>query len=234
MKPSFKNTGKYSTTVSLGKLSGCVVSAQCDCKAGAGGCCKHVAALLYNILDYVELGLGDIPADKSCTDQPQRWNKPKGAEPTAPVLFSEIQFVHHAYGKRKAEDYALRVSKIKRFRACPPTCGLVSEEKIRKFCTSLEANNNAKLFTSVMRNNDCKPTSVTCNYAAILKDSNSQPPNQEKSRNQLPDEEQSNNESPEAKVWNKVNVTKEQAEHIEIITRAQADSANGIKSEVLE
>ncbi len=96
VKPSFKNTGKYSTTVSLGKLSGCVVSAQCDCKAGAGGCCKHVAALLYNIL---ELGLGGIPADESCTDQPQRWNKPKGAEPTAPVLFSEIQFVHHAYGK---------------------------------------------------------------------------------------------------------------------------------------
>ncbi len=70
-------------------------------------------------------------------------------------------------GNWKAEDYALHVSKIKRFHACPPTCNLVTEEKIRKYCTSLEANNNAKLFTSVMRNNDCKPTSVTCNYAAI-------------------------------------------------------------------
>ncbi len=44
-RSSFKNTGNYSTSVSLG----CVVGAQCNCKAGAGGCCKHIAALVYNI-----------------------------------------------------------------------------------------------------------------------------------------------------------------------------------------
>ena len=77
VKPSFRTTGKYSTIVSLGELSGYVVGAQCSCKAGAGGCCKHVAELLYSILDYVELGLKDIPQDKSCTEQPQQWHKPK-------------------------------------------------------------------------------------------------------------------------------------------------------------
>ena len=56
VKPSFKTTGSYSTVVALSKISGYVLGAQCNCKAGAGGCCKHVAALLYNILDYVELG----------------------------------------------------------------------------------------------------------------------------------------------------------------------------------
>ena len=65
IKPSFKTTGKYSSVVSLGKFSGYVIGAQCNCKAGAGGCCKHVAALLYNILDYVELGISEIPADKT-------------------------------------------------------------------------------------------------------------------------------------------------------------------------
>ena len=58
------------------------------CKAGAGGCCKHVAALLYNILHYVELGLKEIPEDKTCTDKPQQWNKPKKTLDNGPVLFS--------------------------------------------------------------------------------------------------------------------------------------------------
>ena len=56
VKPSFKTTGRYSTVVALSKISGYVLGAQFNCKAEAGGCCKHVAALPYNILNYVELG----------------------------------------------------------------------------------------------------------------------------------------------------------------------------------
>ena len=55
VKPSFKATGSYSTAVALSKISGYFLGAQCNCQARAGGCCKHVAALLYAILDYVEL-----------------------------------------------------------------------------------------------------------------------------------------------------------------------------------
>ena len=73
LKPSFKTTGSYSTVVALSKISGYVLGARCNCKAsnckaGAGGCCKHAAALLYNILDYVDLVLAIIPEDKTCTD----------------------------------------------------------------------------------------------------------------------------------------------------------------------
>ena len=57
LKPSFKTTGSYSTVVALSKISGYVLGARCNCKAGAGGCCKHVDALLYAILDYVDLGV---------------------------------------------------------------------------------------------------------------------------------------------------------------------------------
>ena len=57
VKPSLKTTGCYSTVVALSKILGYVLGAQCNWKAGAGGCCKHVAALLYNILIYVELGV---------------------------------------------------------------------------------------------------------------------------------------------------------------------------------
>ena len=65
VKSSFKTTGSYSSVVALSKISGYVLSAQCNCKAGAGGCCRHVDALLYNILNYVELELAIIPEDKT-------------------------------------------------------------------------------------------------------------------------------------------------------------------------
>ena len=45
VKPSFKTTGSYSTAIALSKISGYVLGAQYS-KAGADGCCKHVAALL--------------------------------------------------------------------------------------------------------------------------------------------------------------------------------------------
>ena len=50
-------------------ISGYFHGAQCNCNARAGGCCKHVAALLYNILGYVELGLAIILENKTCTDE---------------------------------------------------------------------------------------------------------------------------------------------------------------------
>ncbi len=77
VKPSFKCTGKYSVIISLAKCSCCVTGAKCNCKAGAGGCCKHIAALLYSILDFTELGLKEIPQNKTFAEQPQPWHKPK-------------------------------------------------------------------------------------------------------------------------------------------------------------
>ena len=60
VKPSLKTTGRYSTIVALSKISGYVLGAQCDCKARTCGCCKLVAALPYNILNYIERGLAII------------------------------------------------------------------------------------------------------------------------------------------------------------------------------
>ena len=56
--------------------SGDIAYAKCYCPAGAGGCCKHVAATLYQLLDYIELGLSDIPDDKTCTQELQKWHVP--------------------------------------------------------------------------------------------------------------------------------------------------------------
>ena len=132
-----KTTRSYSTVVALSKSTGYVIGACCKCKAGAGGCCKHVAALLYNILDYIELGLAAIPEDKTCTDKLQQWNRPKTSASNGTILFSEIQCVHHTYGKRKAETPALRMEEHKKCRACPEPLQPVLEEQIRRFVQSL-------------------------------------------------------------------------------------------------
>ena len=56
VKPSFKTTGNYSTVVALSKISDYILCAQCNCKVGAGGCCKHVAALWYKFSTMLNLG----------------------------------------------------------------------------------------------------------------------------------------------------------------------------------
>ena len=84
--------------------------------------------MLYNILDYVELGISEIPADKTCTEKPQQWHKLKGNVDEGPVLFSEIQFVHHTYGKRKSEEGALQMEKMKKYRACTSIFSRVTED----------------------------------------------------------------------------------------------------------
>ena len=60
VKASIARNKMYRTKVRQNKR-GEVVSAQCTCKAGANGHCKHVGALLYAMLDFSESGLGPIP-----------------------------------------------------------------------------------------------------------------------------------------------------------------------------
>jgi len=138
-------------------LNGSVVGARCKCKAGAGRCCKHVAALLYCVLDYFNRELTEIPEHKTCTEKPQQWNVAKHTNNGNPVLFSEILLVHHTYGKRKAEDERENMARQKQYRACPVSLQTVKEEEIRALCTSLDSNLEISPFSKLLRENDCKP-----------------------------------------------------------------------------
>ena len=51
----------------LDQLSGEVAFSKCNCKSGQDGGCKHVAALLYLLLDYKNLGLKEVTDDVTCT-----------------------------------------------------------------------------------------------------------------------------------------------------------------------
>ena len=51
----------YVVYVHLNQLNGEVVHANCACVAGKCGCCKRVAALLYQIYDFIQLELSEVP-----------------------------------------------------------------------------------------------------------------------------------------------------------------------------
>jgi hypothetical protein len=72
----------YQVYVHLNQINGEVEYAKCCCKADQGGCCKHVAALLYTILDFANLNLQNIPVELTCTQLPQKWNVPAGSSKT--------------------------------------------------------------------------------------------------------------------------------------------------------
>ncbi|RMX48381.1 hypothetical protein pdam_00025034 [Pocillopora damicornis] len=55
-----------------------VLETSCSCKAGAGGHCHHMFALLYLLTHWSLLNLGEIPADKTCSNLPQAWSVPRG------------------------------------------------------------------------------------------------------------------------------------------------------------
>ena len=72
----------YVVSVTLEKDSSLILAATCQCVAGAGGKCNHVAGVLFALLDYRESML-----NKSCTEKPQEWHLPsrKGKQSSKPV-----------------------------------------------------------------------------------------------------------------------------------------------------
>ena len=64
---------------------------KCNCKACGSGCCKHVAALLYQLVEFKQLNLDFIPDYKTCTDQLQQWHVP-GEGMNHSIKFSGLKF----------------------------------------------------------------------------------------------------------------------------------------------
>ena len=86
---------QYLVYVHLHQHTGDVAYAKCSCPAG--GCCKHVAATLYQLLDYIELDLSDIPDDKTCTQELQKWHVPRKNTTQAAMLFEDLIFPQDSY-----------------------------------------------------------------------------------------------------------------------------------------
>ena len=103
---------QYIVYVHLDQSSGDVVFSKCCCPAGVGGRCKHVAATLFQLLDYVELGLSDIPDDKTCTQEIQKWHVPKKSTTQEALLFEDLICSQDTYEKDKK---TVTAHNVKRF-----------------------------------------------------------------------------------------------------------------------
>ena len=84
----------YVVYLHLSQQTGNVYFAACNCKLEKGGCCKHVAALLYMIWNYSRLELKIIPDDLTCTQVSQKWNLPyqDGLKVEEAVDFNDLSF----------------------------------------------------------------------------------------------------------------------------------------------
>ena len=70
VKPSMRiNDDAHQPWVTINK-DGVVIAAHCNCKAGLGESCSHVAALLFKVEAAVRLGYTTL----ACTDVPCQWN----------------------------------------------------------------------------------------------------------------------------------------------------------------
>ena len=148
----------YVVYVHLNQATGEVVHGHCLCKAGKGGCCKHVAALLFQVIDYIQLELSEVPDDLTCTQLLQQWHVPRTDELDEPVLYEDIKFEKascekdasvrmHSTPKRMMRDY----------NPVPHFARQTSQNKIKEFANELEKKGKAKYLQHVLESNDCQP-----------------------------------------------------------------------------
>ena len=72
-----------------------------------GGCCKHVA-VLFQVIEYSQLELTEVPDDLTCTQISQQLHVPKTSEVREPILYEDMTFEKPSYEKdvkgRKCTD----------------------------------------------------------------------------------------------------------------------------------
>ncbi|XP_062611092.1 uncharacterized protein LOC134272932 [Saccostrea cucullata] len=92
----------YRSWVCLSKVTGRVHTAECNCVAGEGGACNHIAALLYGIVDIsVKKHTGKIaPTSKAC-----EWIKPRSRN-LSPKKAQDMDF-SKTTGKNKSSSYSV-------------------------------------------------------------------------------------------------------------------------------
>ena len=147
----------YLVYVHFNQISGEVEYAKCPCKASQGGCCKHAPALLYTMLDFVNLNLKAIPTELTCTQLPQKWNVPSGSSKT---LNNAVKFDHLLFEKadvNKKRKRCLVKGIREEYCATPPFAQTITEEEIERMSSAFREVNQASLFCKALESNNYKP-----------------------------------------------------------------------------
>ena len=122
--------------------------------------------MLYTILDFVESGFEKIPPNKSCTEKPQEWHKPRTQTPkNEPVRFSNILMIHYDYDADKKNKTDKRIQRKREklaYTACPSYALKVTSDQIYSFCCDLKANSDKSkpMLVDILERNDYEPVIV--------------------------------------------------------------------------
>ncbi|XP_060085312.1 uncharacterized protein LOC132564697, partial [Ylistrum balloti] len=105
-----KNTPDYDVWVMMSKVSGCINSAECNCTAGEGEACNHIAALLYAIADVTEKKINGKLAP---TSQKCKWNNPRKRK-LSPKKAENVLFRKHTFDREAPANKCIKVFDIQK------------------------------------------------------------------------------------------------------------------------
>ena len=169
-------TGKtkkvYPIHILLDKFTGTILGARCKCKAGYGGYCKHVAAVLFQIMDSQRKGLIFTPTVSAKTSTLQTWHQPK-VKGQCLVKFADLNFETFSYerdndpsaAKRAKTDYSALKEK------CPDGDNCVTVERLEKFSQELSSLGVASQFVEILSANKFQPTHTQRDESVVVSSS---------------------------------------------------------------
>ena len=144
----------YLVYVHFNQSIGQVVHANCTCKAGKGECCKHAAALLFQIIDYIQLELKEIPDDLTCTQLLQQWHVPRTDETDEPVLFEDIKFKKYSSKKKPTlNEHNTPTKNV--YNPTPHFARAPCQNRIENLAKGLEEAGRASYLSKLLKSNDC-------------------------------------------------------------------------------
>ena len=127
-------------------------------EAGSGGCCKHVAAVLYQLVDYKESATKSVPDDKTCTDILQQWHVTGEGKNINPIKFTDLTFEKADANKDKNNSRKRPIVTGKRnFCATPMFAKQPESAKIKKLSDDLLSSGQDCVFANLLKANSYKP-----------------------------------------------------------------------------
>ncbi|XP_072144101.1 uncharacterized protein [Dermacentor andersoni] len=111
VEASFSVSKRYKVAAAI-TSDGLVRKGCCDCRAGASGVCKHVAALLWFVLDMKRSGQAYIQDTASCTGKPRAWATGTKHGNMRTLKFSDLNFVKHVPNKAKQRKRAKENARV--------------------------------------------------------------------------------------------------------------------------
>ena len=150
----------YTVYVHLNEANGEVVYSNCTCKAGKGGQCKHIVALLFQVIEYKQLDLTEIPDHLTCTELLQQWHVPRKNESDEAVLYENIVFKKAVYEKdMKHSNKRKRSEPVKEevYDSIPGFAKVIKKSEIEKLASKLNVMEEKSYLGSLLESNDCTP-----------------------------------------------------------------------------